>query len=104
MFAVSTLSSLVILSVEFDAPARALKWLDNANITTAAEYANAKDALKWAALTYVIAALSSIAMFVYYIMIYTSRSRDRASLIKCFGLRKLKLNFFITIIKETKFS
>ena len=76
LFAVSTLFSLVTLPVEFDASARALKWLDNANITTAAEYANAKDALKWAALTYVIAALSSIAMFVYYIMIYTSRSRD----------------------------
>jgi uncharacterized protein len=76
LFAVSTLFTLVTLPVEFDASARALKWLDGARITTATEYTKAKDALKWAALTYVVAALSSIAMLVYYIMIYTSRSRD----------------------------
>ena len=75
LFAVSTLSSLVILSVEFDAPARALKWLDNANLITDIEHVNVKDALNWAVLTYVIAALSSIAMLLYYIMIYTSRGR-----------------------------
>lgn len=45
LFAVSTLFSLVTLPVEFDALARALKWLDNANITTDIEHANAKDAL-----------------------------------------------------------
>jgi Zn-dependent membrane protease YugP len=76
LFAVSTLFSLVTLPVEFDASARALKWLDNAHVTTATEHVNAKDALKWAALTYVVAALSSVAMLVYYIMINTSRSRD----------------------------
>ena len=76
LFAVSTLFSVITLPVEFDASARALKWLDTAHITRNTEHAQAKDALKWAALTYVVAALSSIAMLVYYIMIYTSRSRD----------------------------
>lgn len=76
LFAVSTLFSLVTLPVEFDASARALKWLDGAHITTTTEHVNAKDALKWAALTYIVAALSSVAMLVYYIMIYTGRNRD----------------------------
>ena len=76
LFAVSTLFSLVTLPVEFDASARALKWLDNSKITKAQEHDKAKDALKWAALTYVVAALASIAMLVQYIMIYQSRSRD----------------------------
>ncbi len=76
LFAVSTLFSVITLPVEFDASARALKWLDTANITRPAEHEKAKDALKWAALTYVVAALASIAMLVQYIMIYTGRSRD----------------------------
>ena len=76
LFAVSTLFSVITLPVEFDASDRALKWLNTAGITRQQEHAQAKDALKWAALTYVVAALSSIAMLVYYIMIYTSRSRD----------------------------
>lgn len=76
LFAVTTLFSLVTLPVEFDASARALSWLDNARITTATEHTKAKDALKWAALTYVVAALASIAMLVQYILIYQSRSRD----------------------------
>jgi len=76
LFAVTTLFSLITLPVEFDASARALKWLDNARITTSTEHVKAKDALKWAALTYVVAALASIAMLVQYILIYQSRSRD----------------------------
>jgi uncharacterized protein len=76
LFAVTTLFSIVTLPVEFDASARALNWLQTANITTAAEKVKAKDALKWAALTYVVAALASIAMLVQYIMIYQGRSRD----------------------------
>lgn len=76
LFAVSTLFTVVTLPVEFDASSRALKWLETANITTNDEDIKAKDALKWAALTYVVAALSSIAMLVYYIMIYSGRSRD----------------------------
>jgi len=76
LFAITTLFSLITLPVEFDASARALKWLDNARITTSTEHTKAKDALKWAALTYVVAALASLATLVQYIMIYQSRSRD----------------------------
>jgi hypothetical protein len=76
LFAVTTLFSLITLPVEFDASARALAWLSTANITTPSEKEKAQDALKWAALTYVVAALASIAMLVQYILIYQSRSRD----------------------------
>jgi len=76
LFAVTTLFSVITLPVEFDASARALNWLGTANITTVNEKENAKDALKWAALTYVVAALASIAMLVQYILIYQGRSRD----------------------------
>ncbi len=76
LFAVTTFFSLITLPVELDASARALKWLDTAHITKTAEHQQAKDALKWAALTYVIAALASIAMLVQYILIYQSRTRD----------------------------
>jgi uncharacterized protein len=76
LFAVSTLFSVVTLPVEFDASARALKWLETANITSTTEHDKAKDALKWAALTYVVAALASIAMLVQYILIFQSRSDD----------------------------
>lgn len=76
LFAVSTLFSIITLPVELDASNRALKWLDTANITRPDEHEKAKDALKWAALTYIVAALSSIAMLLYYIMIYNSRSRN----------------------------
>ena len=76
LFAVTTLFTVITLPVEFDASARALKWLDSTNITSRTEHAQAKDALKWAALTYVVAALASLATLVQYIMIYQSRSRD----------------------------
>jgi hypothetical protein len=76
LFAITTLFTVITLPVEFDASARALKWLDSANITIPAEKKKATDALKWAALTYVVAALASIAMLVQYILIYQSRSRD----------------------------
>lgn len=73
LFAVSTLFSVITLPVEFDASARALKWLDSSHITLPQEHEKAKDALKWAALTYVVAALASIAMLVQYILIYQNR-------------------------------
>jgi uncharacterized protein len=73
LFAASTLFSVVTLPVEFDASNRALAWLDNARITTDDEHTKAKDALKWAAATYVVAALASIAMLVQYVLIYMSR-------------------------------
>ncbi len=73
LFAVSTIFSVITLPVEFDASKRALAWLEHTNVTNRAEYPGAKDALKWAAATYVVAALASIAMLVQYIMIYMSR-------------------------------
>ena len=73
LFAVSTLFSIITLPVEFDASARALKWLNSSHITLPQEHEKAKDALKWAALTYVVAALASIAMLVQYILIYQNR-------------------------------
>jgi len=76
LFAVTTLFSIITLPVEFDASARALKWLGTANITTISEKEKAKDALHWAALTYVVAALASIAMLLQYIMIFMNRNRD----------------------------
>ena len=76
LFAVTTLFSIITLPVEFDASARALQWLGTANITTASEKEKAKDALHWAALTYVVAALASIAMLLQYIMIFMNRNRD----------------------------
>lgn len=76
LFATSTLFAVITLPVEFDASARALKWLGASHITAPQEYEKAKDALKWAALTYVVAALASIAMLIQYILIYQGRRRD----------------------------
>jgi len=76
LFAITTVFTLITLPVEFDASNRALIWLGQANITDPQEKEKAQDALKWAALTYVVAALSSIAMLVHYILIYMNRSRD----------------------------
>jgi uncharacterized protein len=76
LFAAATLFSVVTLPVEFDASNRALAWLNTANITTPKEHEGAKDALKWAALTYVVSALASIAMLVQYILIFLARSSN----------------------------
>lgn len=73
LFAVTTIFSIVTLPVEIDASHRALAWLRNSGITTYESQESAKDALKWAAYTYVIAALSSLATLLYYIMIYLGR-------------------------------
>lgn len=69
-FAVTTIFSLVTLPVEFDASNRALAWLDGSNVARGAEQGGAKDALWWAAMTYVVAALSSLVILVYLIMRY----------------------------------
>ena len=76
LFAFSTLFSLVTLPVEYDASARALRWMENTGLTSRREHDQAADALKWAARTYLVAAISSIATLVYYILIFTNRSRD----------------------------
>jgi hypothetical protein len=73
MFALTTLFSFVTLPVEFDASKRALAWLNTSNVTSSQQHGMAKDALNWAAMTYVIAALSSLATLLYYVMIYMGR-------------------------------
>ncbi|NLY23540.1 MAG: zinc metallopeptidase [Bacteroidales bacterium] len=75
MFALTTLFSFVTLPVEKNATNRALRWLSSAGITDATNHNQAEDALRWAGYTYVVAALSSLATLLYYIMIATSGSR-----------------------------
>jgi uncharacterized protein len=72
-FAMTTLFSLVTLPVEFDASRRALVWLDNSNVARGQEYAGAKDALNWAALTYVAAALAALVQLLYLVMMFLNR-------------------------------
>ncbi len=76
LFAITTLFTIITLPVEYDASNRALKWLENEHMTTAAEHEKAQDALKWAARTYVVAAISSIATLLYYILMFVN-ARDR---------------------------
>lgn len=71
-----TLFSIITLPVEVDASQRALAWLDNSGITRGQEHTDAKDALKWAAYTYFISALGSIATLVYYIWRFLGNNRE----------------------------
>ncbi len=73
IFAATTLFSIITLPVAYDASNRALAWLENKKMLTREEQAGAKDALKWAARTYVVAAIGSIATLLYYISIYNNR-------------------------------
>ncbi|PQB05822.1 zinc metallopeptidase [Aureitalea marina] len=73
LFAMTTVFAFITLPVEFDASKRALVWLEEKNMVTQEEYAGAKDALKWAARTYVVAALGSLATLVYFIMMFLGR-------------------------------
>lgn len=73
LFAITTLFSFITLPVEFDASRRALKWIEDRNIVSSSEHAQSKDALKWAAMTYVVAALGSLATLLYYISILMGR-------------------------------
>jgi Zn-dependent membrane protease YugP len=75
LFALTTIFSFITLPVEIDASRRALAWLSNAGITSSQNHDKAQDALKWAAYTYVIAALGSLATLLYYIMIFTGSRR-----------------------------
>ncbi len=77
VMSVTVLFTLVTLPVEFDASKRALAWLDRTNVTNSEEYPKAKDALKWAATTYVVAALAAVVTLIQYIMIYLG-SRERS--------------------------
>ncbi len=71
--AVITLVSLITLPVEFDASRRALAWIDSRGIVSSREHVMAKDALKWAALTYVVAALGALAQLLYYLSLFMGR-------------------------------
>lgn len=73
LFAATTLFSLVTLPVEYDASKRALVWLENTGMTSRTEHDQAADALKWAARTYVVAAIASLVQLLYFISIFLNR-------------------------------
>jgi uncharacterized protein len=75
LFGLTTIFSFVTLPVEIDASRRALAWMSKTGITSFQNHNMAQDALKWAAYTYVIAALGSLATLLYYIMIFTGSRR-----------------------------
>lgn len=72
-YGVFTAFALITLPVEFDASKRALAWMGQNNMVTREEYDRSRDALKWAALTYVVAALGSLATFLYYLSMFLGR-------------------------------
>lgn len=76
LFAATVVFSFITLPVEIDASKRALNWIKSSNIVDSSQQEDASRALKWAAMTYVIAAIASLGTLIYYIMIATS-SRDR---------------------------
>lgn len=73
LFAMTTVFSIVTLPVEYDASSRALAWMTKSGVVSSDEHAMSADALKWAARTYVVAALASIGTLVYYLMVYLNR-------------------------------
>jgi uncharacterized protein len=75
LFSLTTIFSFITLPVEINASKQALAWLSNAGITSYQNHDKAEDALKWAAYTYVVAALGSLATLLYYIMIFTGTRR-----------------------------
>jgi uncharacterized protein len=76
MFALATLFSFVTLPVEFDASNRALAWMESRNMVTQPEHDGAKDALWWAAMTYVAAAMGMLAQLLYYLSLLSGRRND----------------------------
>ena len=76
IFAVTTLFAFITLPVEIDASRRAILWINNKGIVSSQVVDKAQDALKWAAYTYVVAALASLATLLYYIMIYMGGRRS----------------------------
>lgn len=75
-YGIFALFSLVTLPVEFDASKRALNWMSSTGMVNQHEYVQSKDALKWAALTYVVAAIGSVATLLYYISLLNRNSED----------------------------
>ena len=76
LMAVTTIFTLVTLPVEYDASNRALAWLKNKNMLSQEEYAGAEDSLKWAARTYLVAAIGAVAMLLYWALQVFGGSRD----------------------------
>lgn len=76
MIAVSALFSIITLPVEYNASARALEWLQVSRTMQGAQLAQAKEALSWAARTYLVAALSAIASVLYYVLLILGGRRD----------------------------
>ena len=76
LFAASTLFSLITLPVEFDASKRALAWLDKSGLSSGREHEQARKGLRWAAMTYVVAAVTQLAYLIYYLLIF-ARMRSR---------------------------
>ncbi len=75
MFAVTTLFAFITLPVEYDASNRAMKWLKDSGTVTSEEFVGVKDSLTWAARTYLVAALGSLAQLLYWISILMSSRR-----------------------------
>lgn len=75
-YGVFTLFAFVTLPVEFDASKRALAWIESRGIVNRQEHNMAKDALKWAAMTYVVAAIGALTTLIYFIMIFLGGNRD----------------------------
>ena len=73
LFALTTLFAFVTLPVEFNASNRALAWLESSGMLNGVQHSHAKDALRWAARTYVVAALSSLAYLLYYVSLLNRR-------------------------------
>ena len=73
LFSLTTLFTIITLPVEYAASNRALAWLENKRVVNREELAGSQDALKWAARTYVVAAIGSIATLLYYVSIYMNR-------------------------------
>ena len=76
LFAITTLFAFITLPVEYDASNRALKWLKSTGTVTAEEYEGAEDSLKWAARTYVVAALGSWAQLIYFASLLSGNRRE----------------------------
>lgn len=76
LFAISTAFAFITLPVEYDASNRALAWLKSKNMVTREEYAGAEDSLKWAARTYVVAAVGSLAQLLYWVFRLMGSSRE----------------------------
>jgi len=73
MYGMGTLFAFITLPVEYDASNRALAWLENENMLTQQEHNGAEDALKWAARTYLVAAIGSLATLLYFLSIFLRR-------------------------------